>query len=125
MLGNHGTGMNMDLAELIRVTRAGRTYDQLERDGGGQIGAARWQQIAKGGLNTFPTPATVVAISNALGVSHETVLLAIGTSLGLDSRRRSRLVDLIPDTAADLPDHCVTAILSTVRSMCALQQAAR
>lgn len=111
----------MDLAALIDTQRGGRTYAQLEKDTGGSLGAARWQQMATRGLRNFPTPQSLRAVARALHVSDETVLLAAGTSLGLRIDQRHSLIELIPPHATDLSDQCVTAILAVVRAMCATQ----
>jgi hypothetical protein len=67
----------------------------------------------------------MTAIATALGVSEETVLLATGTSLGLQLRRRNRLLELMPDKAAELPDQCITSVLTTIRVMCDLREGPR
>jgi hypothetical protein len=115
----------VELRELIQERKRGRSYFQLEVDGGHVLKAARWHQIATGQLRDFPAPRSVAAMANALGVSQETVILAAAKSLGLETRPRSVLAELLPDTAAELPDACVSAILDLIRAMCAMQGAAR
>lgn len=112
----------MDLAQLIRTRKGQRTFRDLERDCDHVIGHARWQQLATRRPRDFPSPRTITAIAAALSVSEEAVLLSAGESLGLKTRRRSRLLDLIPDRAADLPDHAVNAILVVIATMISIQE---
>lgn len=113
----------MKLAELIATRRQGRSYAQLEQDAGGTPGAARWAQLATGNLRTFPSPDSMRCIAKALEVPEETVLLSVARSLGIDTRRRSRLAELLPEQSAELTDQAVAAVVHVVRALCAAQGA--
>ncbi|BCK58327.1 hypothetical protein [Nocardia wallacei] len=112
----------MELKELIGTAKGGRSYADLERDSGGGLGAARWQQIATKPLRTFPDPSSIAAIAAALRVPQRTVVLAIATSVGLQVDSRSRLVDLIPERASDLPPESIAAVLGVVNAMLEMQE---
>lgn len=108
----------MDLQHLIRATKGTRSFADLESACGGKLGAARWQQLAKGELRNFPAPSSIGAIATALHVSEKTVLLAIGVTLGINIYPvHARLADLFPPAADDLPDCAVTALRLTVDAM--------
>lgn len=108
----------MNIAELIRIGKADRSYEQLARDCGGQPTAARLQQIATKPVRTFPDPPTIRGLSKGLRVTEATVVLAAAESLGLDVRRSaSRLVSLLPAGVDRLTDEQVDAVLSVVHSM--------
>lgn len=112
----------MDLRQLIRTHKDGRTFGELATASHGRVSAARWQQLAARNPRAFPAATTIAAIATALALSEESVLLATGESLGLKTSASSRLVDLVPAAAADLPQHAITAIITLIRSMINLHQ---
>lgn len=111
----------MNLRELIATHRHHRTYTQLEHDGGNTLGAARWAQLATGELRGFPSPQSLRCIARALDVTDETVLFAVGTSLGITGHHRPRLADLLPEQSDTLTDQSVAAVIHVVRALCAAQ----
>lgn len=111
----------MNLRELIAAHRHHRTYTQLEHDGGSILGAARWAQLATGELRGFPSPESLRCIARALDVTEETVLLAVGASLGITGHHRSRLADLLPQQSDTLTDQSIAAVIHVVRALCAAQ----
>lgn len=115
----------MNLHDLIATHRHRRTYTQLEHDGGNTLGAARWAQLATGQLRGFPSPESLRCIARALGVPEETVLLSVARSLGIDTRRRSRLAALLPEQSDTLTDQSIAAVIHVVRALCAAQGAHR
>lgn len=109
----------MNLAELIRIAKGDRSYDQLARDSGGRPTSARLQQIATTNpLKNFPDPPTIRGLAAGLRVTQASVVLAAAESLGLDARvSASRLAALLPAGVDDLTDSQIGAILGIIQAM--------
>ncbi len=108
----------MDLKELIRHTKGGRSYATLEAESGGSPGRQRWQQIATMQQNNFPDPATIKTMARVLGVSEMTVVLAAARSVGLDTAGLDGpLALLLPPTTSQLTERQVAAVVNVVRAM--------
>lgn len=109
----------MNLQELIAACKGDRSYEALEKAGGGSPSSKRWQQIATKVDPKFPDPATIRSIARALSVSETTVVLAAARSLGLTIplADASRLAELLPPSAARLTPMQVAAVRQVVRAM--------
>ena len=108
----------MNLAELIRTTKGDRTYDQLSHDCGREPTSQRLQQMAAGKpVREFPKVSTIRNLAVGLGVSQQTVILAVAESAGLDVRPVSGIAALIPPSDVELSDREVATILQVVRTV--------
>lgn len=90
----------MDLTELIERRRAGRSYQGLADASG--LTKQAWQPYVKSearyGSRRVPEPATILGMARALDVDVETIMLAIGETIGVIPRGRKRpaLLDALP-----------------------------
>lgn len=92
----------MDLQELIDSRRGARSLQGLADDSG--MTKQTWQTHVNpppGSGRRIPEAATILAMAHALHVDPETVLLAIGETLGVlpRDRRRPALLDALPPHA--------------------------
>jgi hypothetical protein len=107
----------LSLQDLIRTLKGDRTYLGLEEASGGVVKAQRWNQIVNGiRISEFPEPRTIEAMSKALNVNVEVLVLAFARAVGLDvQRHRSMFADLLPPMVDKLTDADRDYILNTVR----------
>jgi len=107
----------VNLSQLIGVHRAGRSYNELERDCGGKPSAARLQQLGTQPMKNFPDPPTVRALAQGLRVSEVAVVLAAAESLDLDvSSSMPRLLQMLPSTASEMSEQQVAAVARLIDS---------
>ncbi len=101
----------MNLSELIDTHRGARSYSELSRDCGGAPTDKRLQQMVRTSIKNFPDPPSIKALAQGLRVPEVEVVLAAAESLGLDVRRkRSRLVELLPEAADHLTEEQASAV---------------
>ena len=109
------------LQQLIQTRRdeRGWTYADLAERSGGNLTRSRWQQLGSGArLKSWPEPATIHTLVDALGYDYATVVLACAQSLGLPvgGGRGPLLAQLIPAGADLLTDQMRDAILAMIRA---------
>lgn len=110
------------LAQLITEQKDlyGYSYAELAARTDHVISRQRWQQLGTGvRLHEFPEPATLAAISAALGVNVSHVLLATARTIGLpvEIDGTSDLARMMPYSARKLTVDQRNAILAVVRSI--------
>lgn len=105
----------MTLAHLLTARQGDRSFEDLERDCGGGLSAARLEEMAAGHLDAFPPPESVRALASGLGVSHTDVVLAAARTLGLCVRPPAPIAPHeVSDLLADLSPRQVEAIAEVV-----------
>lgn len=117
----------MDLTQLIEDRRAGRSYQQLAEASG--LTKQAWQPYIKVesryGSRRVPEPATILGMAQALDVDPETIMLAIGETIGVIPRDRVRpaLLDALPphETLALLERDDVETIVRFIHLLAGLR----
>lgn len=115
----------MDIPELIRTKRAGRSFADLSKDGGGVPSPQRWQQLASLTPKTFPEPPAIRGIARALRVTEWTVIRCSAEGLDLGSDRpESRLIAGMTAGTEDLTEDDCEVIWGVVEAILALRRQA-
>lgn len=117
----------MDLTELIERRRAGRSYAKLAEASG--MTKQAWQPYVKTegryGSRRVPEPSTILGMARALDVDVETIMLAIGETIGVIPPGRSRpaLLDALPphDVLEQLEEEDVATIVRFVHLLAGLR----
>lgn len=107
----------MNLRELVKSRKGGRSYATLAEDCGGYPSGKRLQQLATTQQKNFVDPVTVKALARGLRVTEVTVVLAAAEDLGLDvSRATPKVLDYLPPAVNDLGHDQLFAIANLIRS---------
>lgn len=107
----------MDLQQLISEHRQGRTYRALAAASGGAFSHQRLQQIASGPSKEWLKPDTVRALSDVLGVSQRSIVLAMAESLGLTAGDETdRVLSYLPAEVGQLTPEQLLAFGNLVRA---------
>jgi hypothetical protein len=115
----------MDIPDLIRTKRAGRSFAELSRDGDGVPSPQRWQQLASLPPKTFPEPPAIRGIARTLRVTEWTVIRCAAEGLGLGSDRpESRLIAAMPAGTEELSEEECTVVWAVVDALLAARRAA-
>jgi hypothetical protein len=110
----------LPLHELIRARMDDRgwSYGQLEHRSKGALTKGRWQQLGtQVRMKSFPEPDTIRVVARVLELDEQTILLAVGESLGLEvSRRGPMLAQLLPAGTDQLSEQFQDAFLAVLRA---------
>jgi transcriptional regulator with XRE-family HTH domain len=117
----------VDLSELIERRRAGRSYQRLADASG--LTKQAWQPYVKTegryGSRRVPEPQTILGMARALDVDVETIMLAIGETIGVLPRDRKRpaLLDALPphETLELLEEEDVATIVRFIHLLAGLR----
>lgn len=108
ILGRHGME---DITALVARVRNNRSNAEIGEAGGiGERAVQSWASKKGPAFGGFPTVETLKGLAKGLGVSEAHTLLAIATSLGVDTSKAMLL-----DEAAELPEDGQEAIRSMAK----------
>lgn len=107
----------MNLRDLVRTQKGGRTFTQLSADCGGYPSDKRLQQLATSVQKNFVDPKTIKALARGLRVTEVAVVLAAAEDLGLDVERATpKVLDYMPPGVNELGEDQLFAIGNMIRS---------